>query len=303
MLFADASRGRPFSKDPAVVRFQGHYYLYYSVPPDTRCAGGWGIGIAGSDDLEHWEILGELEPQGELEAPGICAPGAIVVRGQVHLFYQTYTGTQTDAICHAYSQDGIHFTRNPTNPIVRAQGRWNNARAIDADVVVFENRLYLYFATRDPSGNIQMLGVTSCPMDGQFLRESWRQCCDAPILAPRLDWEKTCIEAPAALVRDNRVYLFYAGAYNNAPQQIGLAVSEDAVHFTRVSSLPFLPCGEPGTWNSSESGHPFVFEDEDGRIYLFYQGNCDNGKTWTISKAEIVFDAKDSAAPGIPRLR
>jgi hypothetical protein len=33
MYFADTSRGRPFSKDPAVVTFRERYWMYYSKPP------------------------------------------------------------------------------------------------------------------------------------------------------------------------------------------------------------------------------------------------------------------------------
>jgi len=49
--------------------------------------------------------------------------------------------------------------------------------------------------------------------------------------------------------------------------------------WTRVSEHPCLPVGKPGEWNSSESGHPGAFVDTDGRTYLFYQGNSDNGQT------------------------
>ena len=55
--------------------------------------------------------------------------------------------------------------------------------------------------------------------------------------------------------------MFYAGAYNNAPQQIGVAVSEDGLNWKRLSEEPFLRNGKPGEWNSSESGHPHLFTD------------------------------------------
>ena len=54
-----------------------------------------------------------------------------------------------------------------------------------------------------------------------------------------------------------------------------------------MSDQPFLTNGAPGSWNSSESGHPGVFTDDNGRTYLFYQGNNDNGKTWYILVMEI----------------
>ena len=227
---------------------------------------------------------------GRAGIPGICAPGAMVYEGKVHLFYQTYGRFERDAICHAWSEDGIHFVRNETNPILRAEGDWNNGRAIDADVCIFHGELFLYFATRDPEGKIQIQGVSKCPLDGKFERDSWEQCCEDSILRPELPWEQECIEAAATLCRYDKVYLFYAGAYNNCPQQIGVAVSEDGVHFTRLYDEPLLKNGDPGSWNSSESGHPYVFEDEDGRVYLFYQGNNDNGKSWYLSKVEIGFE-------------
>ena len=100
----------------------------------------------------------------------------------------------------------------------------------------------------------------------------------------------TCIEAPATLVHNEKIYMFYAGAYNNCPQQIGCAVSTDGVTFRRISNEPILPAGAPGEWNSSESGHPYAFTDDDGSQYLFYQGNNDNGKTWYLSVKKILWD-------------
>ena len=132
-----------------------------------------------------------------------------------------------------------------------------------------------------------------------FSREKWTQLnLDGPILAPAvptaldepdldLAWEKRCIEAAAMARRHGRLYLFYAGGYNNDPQQIGVAVSDDGVNFKRLFAHPFVPNGPPGSWNSSESGHPFLFQDDDGQDYLFYQGNNTNGRTWHLSVLPI----------------
>jgi hypothetical protein len=89
--------------------------------------------------------------------------------------------------------------------------------------------------------------------------------------------------------RGGRLYMFYAGSYNNEPQQIGVAVSDDGVQFERLSDRPFLPNGPPGSWNSSESGHPYLFQDDDGRDWLFYQGNNDRGKTWYLSVVPVAW--------------
>lgn len=293
MMYGDTSRrGRPFAKDPAVVRFGSAYWLYYSLPSfgDGRAGDGWAIGIARSSDLDTWEKVGEILPGQEHERNGLCAPGAIVLDGRVHLFYQTYGNGPKDAICHAISTDGLHFERDASNPIFSPTGAWNCGRAIDADVIPHGDRLLLFWATRDPAFEVQMLGVSAAPLDSDFSRGAWTQLCDASILKPELPWERKCIEAPALCRHDGRLFMFYGGGYNNEPQQIGCAVSDDGVRWTRLSDEPFLPNGAPGEWNASESGHPFAFTD-DAQTHLFFQGNSDMGHTWLLSRKRIVWVA------------
>ena len=298
VYYSEASHlGRPFVKDPSVIRFGDRYFLYTSLPPRPSTApgqaaeqSGWGIGIATSTDLIHWSSAGEILPEQEVERQGIAAPGARVINGKVHLFYQTYGHGPKDAICHAVSDDGIHFVHDPSNPVYRpANMPWSSGRAIDAEVLLVpaKNKAYLYFATRDPQSKRQMLGLAEAALDSGFGAGAWHDVSTAgPLLKPDLPWEQDCIEAPSVVEHAGVYYLFYGGAYNNVPQQIGLARSTDAVHWTRISDGPFLPNGPAGSWNSSESGHPGVFQDGD-RTYLFYQGNSDGGHTYGISMVPL----------------
>lgn len=283
MKFADETYGVPKTKDPVVVRFGGRYLMYYTLFSPS----GVTIGVAESNNLNDWTRIGEIKPAADYEAKGICAPGALVKDGKVHLFYQRYGYGAQDAICHAVSSDGLQFERDASNPIFHPTGKWNNGRAIDAEVFPFDGKLFLYFATRDPEGKIQKLGVATAPLDSDYSRDQWTQECDESILEPVFPWEKNCIEAPTVVQRGNRLYMFYAGAYNNEPQQIGVAASYDGLFWKRVFGKPFLPNGNPGEWNESESGHPCIFADDDGRTYLFYQGNNDGGKTWYLSNVEV----------------
>ena len=120
MMFGDTSRlGRPFSKDPHVITFKGKYLMYYSIPPKENSTevAGWGIGVAESRNLNKWERVGEITPAAPYEAKGLCAPCALVREDTVYLFYQTYGNGKKDAVCHAWSVDGINFVRNATNPV------------------------------------------------------------------------------------------------------------------------------------------------------------------------------------------
>lgn len=317
MHWADTVSGNPYSKDPAVVRFRGRYWLYYSIPPYRgKKNQGWTIGVATSENLVDWKKAGELSNRGSAEEKGFTAPGAIVLGDRVHLFYQTYGNGKQDAICHAWSKDGLKFRRNRSNPIFRPTGSWNCGRAIDADVIVQDDRLLLYWATRDPEMKVQMQGVSAAPLESDFDRAHWVQLNpDGPILSPGvptpldepgldLQWEGDCIEAAAMARHDGKLYMFYAGNYNNAPQQIGVAVSGDGVHFKRLSDQPLVPCGPPGSWNARESGHPFLFQDDNGQDYLFYQGN-NRKNTWYLSVLPIDWKSgRPVTNPAkLPRLR
>ena len=295
MMYSDTTRlGRPYTKDPYVVKFQGRYLMYYSIPTDRHNPHGWGIGIAESQDKKHWRRIGEVErdPNADYEKKGYCAPCAQVVDGKLHLFYQTYGNGRGDAICHAVSDDGLHFTRDATNPIFRPTGDWNCGRAIDAEVKKFKGKWFLYFATRDKDMNKQIQGVAVAPGNTDFSRSQWKLAVDAPTLVPTLPWEEKCIEGASVVEHKGKLYMFYGGAYNNYPQQIGVAVSKDGIHFERVSDQPLLACGERDSWNASESGHPDIFMDEDGTTTLFYQGNNDHGRTWYLSSVPIYWDKK-----------
>jgi predicted GH43/DUF377 family glycosyl hydrolase len=288
VIWADDSRGKPFSKDPSVVRHQGRYLLYYSLMPrQDDPLKAWGIGIAESRDLMEWRKAGEIQPEGDLEQKGICAPGVLQLDGRLHMFYQTYGGGAKDSICHAVSEDGLKWRRDQTNPVFRASGDWNCGRVIDANVIVHKGSLLMLGATRDPGYKTQMLVAARAPMKSDYGRGSWTQAADHSVLKPELAWEKSCIEAPSMIERGGRLWCFYAGGYNNEPQQVGVAVSSDGVNWSRHSDKPFLANGQPGEWNSSESGHPGIFEDGDRRTYLFFQGNSDKGRTWSISWIEV----------------
>ena len=290
MLFADTGAvGKPFAKDPKVILFNNRYLMYYSIPGANMQ--NWFIGIAESSDLTNWKKIGEMKAAAPYEANGLCAPGAIVKDGKVHLFYQTYGNAKNDAICHAVSSDGVHFERNPTNPVFRPTGSWTCGRAIDAEVVKFNGKYFLYFATRDTSYTIQKQGVASTSLNSTFNRDSWTQLTDSSILKPELPWEKNCIEAATCIQKGKWLYMFYAGAYNNEPQQVGVARSADGVKWTRLSSEPFFKNGKRGSWNESESGHPDIFQDKSGKTFLFFQGNNDKGKSWFLSKVPVQWEA------------
>ena len=171
------------------------------------------------------------------------------------------------------------------------KNEWSIDRAIDAEVYRVGDRMMLMFATREsPGGKIQQLGMAWAPYGSDYGAKDWTEMTlKGAFFKPELPWERRCIEAPTVVERNGIWYMFYAGAYNHERQQIGVAWSPDGVNFKRWRDEPVFPHGKPGSWNEWESGHPGVFVDDDGRVYLFYQGKSTLTGNYKLSCVEVIF--------------
>lgn len=295
MLYGDVSRTTlPFAKDPTVIRMGKYYYMYYSVkayedakrPPVLgKGQGGWHSSIATSTDLVNWTRLADVDlrdSKGNVIWNAV-APCVKKFDGLIHMFYQRpwAAADGNNVIWQAVSNDGITFTNVYDEPVFIPDNSWCKNRAIDAEVYRVGDKMVLMYVTRDvQTGSIQMVGMAESPYGCDYGPGKWTDLTkDRAFIKPDYGWEGQCIEAPTVLEREGVWYLFYAGSYNHVLQQIGLATSVDGYHFTRVryfSSSPglFYKVGEDGTWNAAESGHPGVFEDWDGQVWLFFQGKA-----------------------------
>ena len=50
-----------------------------------------------------------------------------------------------------------------------------------------------------------------------------------------------------------------------------------------------FPHGPEGSWNAWESGHPGVFRDDDGQVYLFFQGKATLKGDYRLSCVKVKF--------------
>lgn len=301
MLYGDTSRTYvPFSKDPTVIRKDGSYLIYYSVmsyekpvTPEPAYK-GWHTGIARSTDLVNWTRVCDLDLRDTKgnKIYGAVAPCVKVIDGQIHMFYQRFwEKAGNNNIWHALSEDGITFTNTCDTPVFVPETSWSINRSIDAEVYCVKDKLILMFATRDKTGTYQMLGMAEAPYGSDYGPDKWTLLStDGPFLKPDQPWEMSCIEAPTVIKHKGVWYMFYAGAYNHEQQQIGLTTSTDGINFTRIQPDGLLfTHGDEGTWNHGESGHPGVFQDDDGQVYLFFQGKDSPSGNYMLSVCKVSF--------------
>jgi beta-fructofuranosidase len=122
LSFADSTGDAiPFYHD-------GTYHIFSLTPPQgttvypDRLRTTWSHSI--SKDLVHWEELETAIYPGtgdEPDADGVWTGSVIFGDGKYHAFYTGYNyhlPTNQQTICHATSEDGITWTKNPANPVI-----------------------------------------------------------------------------------------------------------------------------------------------------------------------------------------
>ncbi|WP_394995139.1 glycoside hydrolase family 130 protein [Emticicia sp.] len=104
-----------------------------------------------------------------------------------------------------------------------------------------------------------------------------------PILQKTINWEAKDVYNPSAVVRDGKVYLLYRAEDTlkvvQGTSRLGLAVSEDGIHFKRQTKPVFFPANDFMKKYEYPGGceDPRLVETEDGKYILTYTAY--DGKT------------------------
>jgi len=148
-----------FWNDPSVRRDGDRYRMWLSGGDLRQDPDALAVAIyeATSPDGVAWT----LDPEPRLRPAGGRAwdslrtetPEVLRVGDTYHLYYSGCTGTcETGvyAIGHATSSDGVHFRRDPANPVIRGHddtSRWGHSTAAEPAAVVrpSDGRILLYF--------------------------------------------------------------------------------------------------------------------------------------------------------------
>ena len=111
-----------------------------------------------------------------------------------------------------------------------------------------------------------------------------------PIQEKEIGWEAKDVFNPAAVVKDDRVYLLYRaedheGKYAGT-SRVGMAVSEDGLHFQTMPEPVLYPEKDEFSIYEWEGGceDPRIVETKDGKYFLYYTSF--NGKVALLSCAE-----------------
>jgi hypothetical protein len=122
------------------------------------------------------------------------------------------------------------------------------------------------------SGAGDTVGIGLLTSDDQG--DTWQAYGDNPVFEGAMgSWDEGILESSVRHV--NGEYLMWYSGYEEplnlerTPIYIGLARSDDGIHWTRSEYNPVLGPGEPGSWNDLRVVSPHVIVDRDGSLLLF----------------------------------
>jgi len=165
----------------------------------------------------------------------------------------------------------------------------NNLQEIETEVKQTNNWALLNFVKADSINPI--------------LKPSPDLSFDCPLNQKEVAWEERNVLNPSAIVKDGKVFLFYRAQDVNGTSRIGMAVSDDGLHFEKSATPVFYPDNDNMKvyeWNykkgtettNSEDCYfcyfdgvedPRIVESEDGTYILTYTSY--DGKTARLSLA------------------
>ena len=220
---------------PVIVLRDGLYHMWYTgqswhpaASAVGRTDGRSAIGYAVSTDGVQWvrkSLRPVLSPEAAWEKVALMSPH-VLWNDKEETFRMWYSGGdqyEPNAIGHATSDDGIHWVKTASNPVLRpAPGHaWEQQRVAGAQVIEQDRWFYaLYIGYRDVDH--AQIGMARS-RDGL---SAWERCPDNPIIrSAGSGFDADACYKPYAVLAGGKWMLWYNGR-NLHVEQIGLAMHD-----------------------------------------------------------------------------
>jgi len=133
--------------------------------------------------------------------------------------------------------------------------------------------------TEPISKNWAILGFTKVDSLNPIMQPSATQRFNCPVSRKLVFWEAKNVLNPSAVVKDGKVYLIYRAQDSGMTSRIGLAVSDDGLHFTKQPTPVLFPDNDAYKKYEWKGGveDPRIVETVDGTYILTYTAY--DGKT------------------------
>ncbi len=127
--------------------------------------------------------------------------------------------------------------------------------------------------------NWALLDFVKADSINPILKPTVSQSFHCPISEKKVLWEEKNVLNPSAIVKDGKVYLIYRAQDSAMTSRLGLAISEDGLHFKKQPTPILFPDNDSMNAYEWKGGveDPRIVESEDGTYILTYTSY--DGKT------------------------
>jgi predicted GH43/DUF377 family glycosyl hydrolase len=192
----------------------------------------------------------------------VLNPSVVAARGSLVNLYSGYDG-RTWHTGAATSDDGIHWTK--TGKVLSPDPQtWEGSYIAANGSAVFYGGQEWYWYQAGPRGKHHIGLARSSDL------KTWRKE-PKPVLdpGPRGSWDEEAVADPYVIRIDPYFYLYYLGQDRAQRQRLGVARSDDGIHFEKLRTNPILE-GEIGAFDE-RLGEPSVWSSN-GFYWMLYTG-------------------------------
>lgn len=275
--------------NPSVIKFNGQYYNYYSGYDGEV----WRTGLAISENGESWTKI-ENNPildirKDEWDNSYIAANGsAVCFKGKVYYFYHGTNAENGKAeIGLAISENGEFFDFRTDEPVLKVGmgASWDASGVADPYVIVFDDKLYMYYLGMDEFG-VQKLGV-AVSSDGMV----WNKYERNPIMDVGVSgsFDEKGLGEPSVIYNAPYFWMLYTGRNAIEQRNIGIGVSLDGINWKKLNYEGIIDL-QDNSWNSQVMCDTSLLREEDGTIRAWYGGGNVPAPAQNINGKIGVFD-------------
>jgi predicted GH43/DUF377 family glycosyl hydrolase len=269
---------------PNVVALpHGGYRMYYcagSLERKDQGVVGY-IVSARSTDGTTWSKEAGIRVDAhapDAEEWAVCPDVVALPDGGYRIYFQARSAAGRHTILSSFSQDGLHWMREPGIRFADADSQFGSPRVLPLEDGRF--RLYCHeyplpFRTGVDAGNHIISAISS--NGREFAREAGVR------IEQERELESYCVYAPEVLRLGDGTYRMYYAGWSGEPLEgrIFSATSQDGLNWKKDEGI-CLDNGGP--YQERKVSEPCVARLPDGRFRLFYEANDRHG-VWRILSA------------------
>jgi len=260
-----------------VVKMGDFYWMYYSGWDAPEFKYSMHVGVAFSHDGKHWQkyegnpIMKKGIDPASWDYAVDSAETILKEGSQYRMWYSGANHRGLYHIGHAVSFDGLHWIRDPRNPILTEgkPGEWDSKGVFVNTVIKKKDQYMMWYGGSGPKTNWQTgLAISQ---DGIV----WKKYPRNPVLSynrdkPK-DWDNILAYHCWVMEIDGGYATWYSGEnLVERGQRIGLAVSADGIHWEKYAGNPVLVPTE--NWEGNNVWAPHVLKIGK-KLVMYYSGN------------------------------